>query len=172
MSRDLWTAPKHWLIIRAWPTRLQVYFSLCQALFGGLSVRNRFLMVGHGQPLLRYFYTSQQRALARLLCDQSRGRVMYIRHEEIQALTQNDAASQASYRSQICWTKRMLWHPKSVFSRQFSLFCDLRHLLLKYTHYYIHCIIRCTFQAYLFYGSCQVWLWCQLHQYGMFNFMT
>ncbi len=36
-------------------------------------------MVGHGQPLLRYFYPSQKRALAKLLCDQTRGRIMYIR---------------------------------------------------------------------------------------------
>ena len=42
------------------------------ALFGGLSVKNDFFMVGHGQPLLRYFYPSQKRALAQLLCDQTK----------------------------------------------------------------------------------------------------
>ena len=49
------------------------------ALFGGLSVSNRFLMVGQGQPLLRYFTPSQKSALAQVLCDESRGRIMYIR---------------------------------------------------------------------------------------------
>ena len=50
------------------------------ALLGGLSVYNHFFLIGHGKPLLRYFYSNQKRKLAKLLCDDSHGPTIYIRH--------------------------------------------------------------------------------------------
>ena len=47
------------------------------ALMGGLAYQNSFLLVGQGQPFLRYFYGNQKEKLAKLLCDPANGDMMY-----------------------------------------------------------------------------------------------
>ena len=50
------------------------------ALLSGLSVSNKFHMIGHGRPMIRYFFINQKRKLADLLCDDTNGPLLYTRH--------------------------------------------------------------------------------------------
>ena len=50
------------------------------ALLSGLSVSNNFHMIGHGRPMIRYFFINQQRKLADLMCDDTHGSLLYTRH--------------------------------------------------------------------------------------------
>ena len=50
------------------------------ALLGGLSVSNKFHLIGYGQPMIRYFLFHQQQKLANMLCDDTQGPLLYTRH--------------------------------------------------------------------------------------------
>ena len=50
------------------------------ALLGGLSVSNKFHLIGYGQPMIRYFLFHQQQKLANMLCDNTQGPLLYTRH--------------------------------------------------------------------------------------------
>ena len=51
-----------------------------QALFGGLSVTNKFHIIGYGRPMIRYFFPNQKQKLADTLCDETHGQLLYTRH--------------------------------------------------------------------------------------------
>ena len=47
-------------------------------MLGGLAYQNNFLLIGHGQPFIRYFHQNQKEELARVLCGEED--ILYARH--------------------------------------------------------------------------------------------